>query len=73
MCLADKEITDSLWYRGQGNRRKIWPSLAMVADWCRWLMLMIADADEREYADDDGGRRGGRWEDNGGMPITQDR
>jgi len=45
----------------------------MVADWCRWLMLMIADADEREYADDDGGRRGGRWEDNGGMPITQDR
>jgi len=24
----------------------------MVADRCRWLMLMIADADEGEYADE---------------------
>ena len=45
----------------------------MVADRCRWLMLMIADADEGEYADDGEGRRGGRWEDNGGVPITQNR
>jgi len=36
-------------------------------------MLMIADADEGEYADDGEGRRGGRWEDNGGVPITQNR
>jgi len=24
----------------------------MVADRCRWLMLMIADADEEEYANE---------------------
>jgi len=33
----------------------------------RWLMLMIVDTDEGE------GRRGGRLEDNGGVPITQNR
>jgi len=28
-------------------------SLAVVADQCRLLMLMITDADEEKYADDD--------------------
>ena len=43
----------------------------MVADWSQCLMLMIADADEGEYADDGEGRHGGRWDDNDGKPITQ--
>jgi len=36
-------------------------------------MLTIADADGGWYADDGEGRRGSRREDNGGVPITQDR
>jgi len=34
----------------------------MMVDLCRWLILMVADADERWFAD--------RWEDHDGVPIA---
>jgi len=34
---------------------------------------MVANADEGQYADDDEGKHGGRWEVNGGVPIAQNR
>jgi len=36
-------------------------------------MLTIADADEGWYADDGEGRCGSRRQDNGGVPITQNK